>query len=184
MLLKRMIAVASLVVLSGCGGKATGIVDLNGLVTFTYSGGGLSGTYSANGAMPASATGVDDWAASDKGTGTVFTTSMQPRSATTHDMSIITIRRQSVGTETLTSGCSTNCSRLYIMFGAPNTGASNLFLQECTMTVGSITVSAISASRVSGTFSGTGTCTSAFGGSPTTFTVTNGSFDTAILPNV
>ena len=182
--MKQMVAVAVLVILSGCGGKATGIVDLNGLVTFTYSGGGLSGTYSANGVMPATATGVDDWAASDKGTGTVFTTSMQPRTATTHDLSIITTRRQTVGTETLTAGCSGTCSRLYIMFGAPNTGATNLFLQECTMTVGSITITAISSTRVSGTFSGTGTCTSAFGGSPTTFTVTNGSFDTAILPNV
>ena len=183
---KRVAIVAAFAVLSGCGGKATGLVDLAGSFSLTYSGGGLSGSWSANAAMPSSSgdQATIAWAASDLGTGTVFTTSMQPRTATTHDLAILTTRRRTVGTETLSAGCSSNCSRLYVMFGSPNPGSSEMFLQECTMTVGTITISAISSNRVTGTFSGTGTCTNFFGGGSTAFTVTNGSFDTAILPNV
>lgn len=185
MLLKRISVVASLALLAGCGDKSTGVVSLSGLLMFTYSG-GMTGNYSAQGALPATAAEQNstEWAASDLGTGTVFASAIMPRDASSHDYAQLTVRRTTAGTETLTAGCASNCSRLYVMFGAPNTSAGGLFLQECTMTVGTITITAISSKRVSGTFSGTGTCTAALGGAPTSFTVTNGSFDTAILPNV
>ncbi len=180
----RIIAATSVVLLTSCK-SASAPVNPIGSFMLTYAGAN-SGNWSANGAFSETplTRQTNAWAASDLGTNTVFTNSMVPRNATSHDFALLTIRRRTVGTETLTAGCSGTCSRLYIMFGAPNSGtAGALFMMECTMTVGTITISSISSTRVSGTFSGTGTCTPGMqaGGS---FTVTNGTFDTAILPNV
>jgi len=183
-LARRIALIASLTLLASCGDKATGVVDLSGFLMFAYSG-GMTGNYSAQGILPTVTADINttDWAASDLGTGTVFASAIMKRDATSHDYAQLTIRRTTAGTETLTAACASTCSRLYVMFGAPNSSSGALFLKECTMTVGTITITAISSKRVSGTFSGTGTCT-AFGGAPTAWTVTNGTFDTAIVPNV
>jgi hypothetical protein len=177
---KRIIAAAaSLVLLASCK-SATAIIDPEGSMVFTFTG-GMAGSWDANGAK--SDTPImrqtNAWAASRRGTNTVFTESMEPRSATTHDFAQLTIRRQTVGTETLAAGCTGTCSRLYIMFGAPNAGSTDMFLTECTMTVGTITITSISSVRVTGTFSGTGTC-QFLGGPSSAWTVTNGTFDTAL----
>jgi len=178
-LLKPVAVIASLALLSGCK-SATAPLDPVGEMMFTHAG-GMSGDFAANGEKGATAIlrQTNPWAESRLGTNTVFTESMMVRTATSHDFAQLTIRRQTVGTETLTAGCTGACSRLYVMFGAPNAGSSDMFLSECTMTVGTITISSITSNRVTGTFSGTGSCAS-FGGAPTSWTVTNGTFDTAV----
>jgi hypothetical protein len=176
----KHLAFAASLVLLACKG-ATAPLDPVGTMMFSFSG-GMTGDWSADGAKSETpiVRQTNAWASSRNGTGTVFTESMMPRTATSHDFAQLTIRRRSAGTETLVAGCVDNCSRLYIMFGAPNAGSTDMFLKECTMTVGTITISAITSNRVTGTFSGTGTCAS-FGGASTSWTVTNGAFDTAIL---
>lgn len=180
MQITRIIAVASFLLLTGCK-SATAPLDPVGTMTFTYAG-GMSGAWSANGATNATpiVRQTNAWASSRNGTNTVFVESMVPSTATSHHFAQLTIRRQTVGTETLLAGCTGTCSRLYIMFGAPNAGSTAMFDKECTMTVGTITISSITSNRVTGTFSGTGTCAS-FGGASTSWTVTNGVFDTAII---
>jgi len=179
-LLNRIAVLASLAVLASCKG-ATAPLDPVGEMTFTFAG-GMSGNWVANGATDATplVRQTNAWASSRKATNTVFVESMMPRTGTTHDFAQLTIRRRSVGTETLAAGCVDNCSRLYIMFGAPNSGSTEMFLQECTMTVGTITITAITSNRVTGTFSGTGSC-AFLGGASSAWTVTDGSFDTALL---
>jgi hypothetical protein len=183
--LKRILAAASLVLLTSCD-SATGVVNLGGLVTFTYSG-GISGNYSANGQMPASnaAQETSSWAAAEVSapSGAVFSYAASPRNATSHDFVDLTIARTTVGTSNVDPGCFLNCTGLYVVFGAPNTGAGSSFLQECWFESGSVTITEISATRVKGTFSGTGKCFS-YLGAETSFTVTNGAFDMAVLPDV
>jgi hypothetical protein len=180
-LLKRIIPVAALALLGSCK-SATAPFDPVGTMMFTFAG-GMSGDWAADGAKGETAIlrQTNSWAASRTGTNTVFAESAMPRSGTSHDWAQLTIRRRSAGTETLTADCVDNCSRLYIMFGAPNAGSTDMFLKECTMTVGTITISAITSNRVTGTFSGTGQCAS-FGGASSAWTVTNGTFDTPIVP--
>lgn len=185
MLYKRIIAAASLVLLASCD-SATGTVNLGGLLSFTYSG-GISGSYSASGALPSTTAGqqTTTWAAAEVSapSGAVFGISAQPRNATSHDYASLTIARTTAGQATVSPSCSLNCTNLYVIFGAPNTGVGGGFLQECYFESGTITITEISATRVKGTFSGTGKCYS-YLGAETTFTVTNGTFDMAVLPSI
>ena len=179
------ILLPSLALLASCGGDGpTTIVAFDGALTFTYSGGN-SGTFNASGSLPTSASGqaTASWAAAQAtATTEMVIAASTPRSATTHDLVGIFIQRNTVGTETVNSSCSFNCNGLDITIGAANSGST--FTSTCYLTSGSIAITEKSATRMKGTFSGAGQCMTSTGSSQGAWTVTNGTFDVPIVPEV
>lgn len=86
-----------------------------------------------------------------------------------------------MGSDTINSSCGFNCNGVDLTIGLANSGQS--FTASCYLTAGTIAITEKSPSRMKRTFSGTGTCL-AQGGSSGAFTVMNGMFDVAIVPDV
>lgn len=175
----------SLALLAACGGDGpTTVTAFDGALSFTYTGGN-AGTFSASGSLPTSASGqaTASWAAAQaSATSEMAVVAFTPRNATTHDEVGIFIQRNTVGTETVNSSCSFNCNGLDIVIGVANGGST--FTATCFLTAGSIAITEKSATRMKGTFSGTGMCMTSAGASQGAWTVTNGTFDVPILDDV
>lgn len=174
----------SLALLASCGSDGpTTVVGFDGALVFTYSG-ATSGTFNASGSLPTSAAAQNTtpWAAAQAtATTEMFVAAAAPRSATTHDVVGLFIQRNTVGTETINSSCSFNCNSVDLTIGLANSGSA--FISSCYLSAGSIAITEKSTSRMKGTFSGTGTCVSQ-AGSSSAFTLTGGTFDVAIVPDV
>lgn len=183
-----LVFVASLALLAGCGSdKASGPTGLVGQMTFTYSG-ALSGTFNVTGQMPTTGQETSSWSAGEiVSTGTdagAYVAGSTPRSSTTHDLVFVTANRTNAGTATIDyDTCTANvCSTVFFFFGLSNSGTF-AFLQDCYLQTGTITITEVTSTRMKGTFSGAGLCFSQ-SGTETAFTVTNGSFDVALVPGV
>ena len=177
--------IPSLALLAACGSDGpTTVTAFDGALTFTYSGAN-SGTFSASGALPSSASAqtTSAWAAAQaSATSEMFVVAVSPRSSTTHDLVGIFIQRNTVGSDPVDPNCGFNCTGMDITIGLSNSGSS--FTANCFLTAGTIAITEKSASRMKGTFSGTGECVSSSGSPTGTFTATNGTFDVAIVPEV
>jgi len=176
--------IACLSLLAACGSdNPTAPVAASGTVTFNYSGAG-GGSYSASGSLLSTASSgtaqSTTWSTGwkDNADGSTNVASNVAVTSTVANFFGIVINRQTTGTATIDPNCqSTNTTActdviLFIGFNA-NSGAFNFV---CALESGSVVIATISASKVTGTFSGTGTCVSSTG-APSTFTITNGSFD-------
>ena len=179
---------ASIGLLVGCGGdKTTAPTGLAGQMGFSYTG-ALSGTFNVTGQMPATGQETSSWAAGEiVATGTdagTFVLASTPRTATTHDLVFVQANRTNAGTATIDfDNCSASvCSTVFFLLGL-NNGTTFTFLQDCYLQSGTITITEVTSTRIRGTFSGAGTCSSSTG-TQTSFTVTNGTFDVAIVPGV
>jgi len=164
--------------------ESNGPTSLSGSASFTYSG-GVSGSFTATGAVPTSGLETSAWAAGERdATNQVLTVeAFMPRNSSTHDVLFISANRLSVGTSTITSSCSSNvCTVVSLTYAASNTTSG--YDTACFLTTGSVTISSISNSRASGTFSGTGTCIPLSGGANSSFTITGGTFDVALISSV
>ena len=179
------ILLPSFAFLAACGGDGpTTVTAFDGALSFTYSGAN-SGTFSASGSMPTSASGqaTASWAAAQAtATTEMVLVASAPRSSTTHDLVGIFIQRNTVGTETVNSSCGFNCNGMDITIGILNSGST--FTATCFLTSGSIAITEKSATRMKGTFSGTGECVTSAGAPQGAWTVTGGNFDVPILPEV
>ena len=146
-------------------------------MSFTYAG-ALSGNFSADGRMPLTPTEqrTMSWAAGQLDNQTVFVDAAMPRNATTYDIVFLGITRTTPGSETIDG----STAGISLLLGAQVNGPGQP-MQTCLLSAGTITIAEISASRVRGTFSGTGECTDPVQ-AITSFTVTNGSFDAPLLP--
>ena len=152
---------ASIGLLVGCGGdKTTAPTGLAGQMGFSYTG-ALSGTFNVTGQMPATGQETSSWAAGE-----------------------IVATGTDAGTATIDfDNCSASvCSTVFFLLGL-NNGTTFTFLQDCYLQSGTITITEVTSTRIRGTFSGAGTCSSSTG-TQTSFTVTNGTFDVAIVPGV
>lgn len=184
MLTRQLLLAASLALLAGCGSdKVTTVTGLNGAVSFTYSG-AVSGTYSATGALPSGNFETTTWSAGVISQGAVFVESATPASSSSHNFVFIAIPRTTTGSSPIDPECSDNvCGEMFFELGAPNSGSANP-TQTCILDAGTITITEITSSRVKGTFTGTaGTCLSS-NQTLGSFTVTNGSFDVALVSNI
>ena len=185
MISRNLLLVPSLALIAACGSDGpTTVTAFDGALSFTYSG-GTSGTFNASGSLPSTASGqtTTAWAAAQaSATSEMFVGAVSPRSATTHDLVGIFIQRNTVGTETINSSCGFNCNGMDITIGMANSGST--FTVNCFLGSGSIAITEKSASRMKGTFSGTGQCMTSTGSAAGAFTVTNGTFDVAIVPDV
>ena len=184
-LTRRSVLAASLAVLTSCSSdkNPTGLTGLTGTVGFSYSG-AISGTYSATGTIPANIE-TSAWAAGILLTsdGVIAVESAAPRTASSHDFIILAASRTTAGTAPIDDNCTSDCTVAFFSFGVAN-GAGTSVLQECVITVGSIVITEVTPTRVRGTFSGTGECLANGTGNPQAFTVTNGSFDVALLSDI
>jgi hypothetical protein len=192
--LKQLAAIASIGLLVSCSSdKSGGPTGLAGQLSFTYSG-GVSGTFNVTGEMPTStaAQETQSWAAGEvittggaANTGT-FVVGATPRVAgSTHDVVVVQANRTNAGTAIIDENtCTTaaTCSEVLFLVGSAN-GTSTAFQQICVLTTGSIVITEITTTRIRGTFSGAGDCSTSTG-TVTAFTVTNGTFDVAIVPGV
>lgn len=167
--------------------------DVSGTVSFTYAGGvGGGGSYSAIGAIGSSVSATTahtaTWAAGwkDNSDNSTNVLANMPRTDGLSDVPAITINRQTAGAATINPNCiptsTTSCNDVFFFIGADATGSSFTYL--CTLTSGAITILSISSIKVTGTFSGAGSCLHASSGTTSAFAVTSGSFDVPLLANI
>lgn len=172
------------VALAGCGSDSPTetTVGASGSLSYNYTGAGASGStqFSATGAIPSNVAvnnGSQPWAAGGvDGTSTVVW-AVIPKSSNNWDMTFINIERTTAGTATISPSCTSNCADVGVWFGANNNETN--YTYYCALTTGSVTISTITATTATGTFSGSGTCAAAAGGE-TPFTVTNGTFSVGL----
>lgn len=161
-------------------------VGASGSLSFTYTGAGATSAaqYAASGAMPSNFginNGSQPWAAGaiNATDNTTIVYAFVPKGGSSWDWSFININRTTVGASTIDPSCSADsCTEFGVWFGMNQNGTNYTYI--CTLTSGSVNISAISATNVTGTFSGSGTCAAAGSTTPSNFTVTNGSFDVGI----
>lgn len=190
---KRSALVATLSLLAACGGDSvTSPIDaaLSGTVAFNFTGGG-GGSFGATGAITSAALAsspfTTTWAAGYKDA-TDKTTNIAanvPKSATTSDFVAITFNGQTASTGNISPSCidssTTTCNAVGLLLGHSSSGST--FTSFCALMSGSITLSSISSTNATGSFSGSGTCVTATGTS-SAWVVTNGTFNVPLLPNV
>jgi hypothetical protein len=178
--------------LAACGDDPASPNGISGSLGFSYTGAGAaaSTSFSANGTIPStvgSSTGGNNlgsgsWAAGSISPTTNYTTvgAAISRSSSAWDVTSISIARKTVGTSTVDPNCddeAQNCTGVFVFFNFNPNG--DTFSYMCALTTGSVTISAISATNITGSFSGSGECftpTGAF----SSFTVTNGSFNVGV----
>lgn len=189
---KRITLIAILSMLAACGGDSTtNPIDVatSGSMSFNYTGGG-NGTFSATGGITSAALAsspyTTTWAAGFKEASDNSTTiaANVPRTATTSDISAITVKGQSTGTFTIDPSCvetsTSTCNDVLLITGWASGGQT--FSSSCLLSSGSITISTLSSTNAVGTFSGSGTCFTATGAS-SVWVVSNGAFNVPVLAN-
>jgi hypothetical protein len=156
-----------------------------GAISFNFTGGG-GGTFSATGVPPANPVlpGTTNWAAGyqDPVDGVTGGAGILLEGGT-YDFVIFGVQRLSVGTEPVDADCDAdagNCTGLFFVInGQGSTVAS--FDNICALLTGSFTITEVTATRVKGTFSGGGECTSSTQ-TISVFSVSSGSFDLPLIP--
>lgn len=175
----KKLLVAALAMLAGCS-PAIGpdLPEEAGMLAFSYSG-GVTGMFSASGVFSTDV-GAANYAVGGRASnGTVIVASL-PRTATTSDLVDMMIPRLTSGSSLVDVACLTaDCARLVLLLGSPNADDGDA-AQVCRLTMGTLTITTISDSRATGTFSGTGQCTSSTLAT-TEFAVTGGTFDVALV---
>ena len=158
--------------------------NIFGSVTFTYTGGG-GGTFTAAGAAPDfdGPEPTTSWSVGYTEAGETFIAASRPRTGGLNDLAGLRIQRTTAGSEPIDSVCDDDgdvaCTGMFLFINFNGNGDTGDFF--CGLTSGTIVVTEISSTRAKGTFSGSGTCTAGTGGTPTAFTVTDGSFDVALV---
>jgi len=166
----------------------TGPTGLNGIVSFTFTGGG-GGSWSVSAAAPGpgSAGTSSNMTAGvqDAESGMTVVMAFKALGGDTGDMLIIGINRLTVGSSPVASDCDPEgdvpCSGL--IFAMSFNGNGDLAGQWCTLTTGSLVISEITTTRIVGTFSGTGECYDEANDDLSVFTITNGTFNVALVSN-
>jgi hypothetical protein len=168
----RLFLGALLVTVAGCS-DSTGLGALSGDLSFSHSG-ATSGTFNASGSVLVTDPNTATWAAAarDNSAQSIAIAAHIARPSNTSDEIAIDFPQLTPGTVTVANGAGVG-----ITFGRPQTGNP---AWSCALASGSVTVTSVSSTRISGTFSGSGGCVSA-SGSPAAFTVTNGSFDAPLV---
>jgi hypothetical protein len=191
MKLNKVLVLASAIALAGCSDDPpTGPGSVSGSLSFNYTGAGATSaqTYTASGTAPANPetdNGTNAWAVGGVSTAENATVVLASRpvsgSTSTWDQIFVITNRTSAGTETIDSGCddeaASNCTGIMLFFGTNASGTTASY--TCFLTTGSVTLSNVSTTNVTGTFSGSGSCFSATGAT-SNITITNGTFNVGL----
>ena len=158
--------------------------DIRGSLAFTYTGAG-GGTFSASGDAPTLTTPPTgtSWAVGYVQASESYLAGSTPRSGGLVDLSILRLERTTPGSESIDPACnidgSTSCTGMELFLNFNGNGDTGDFF--CALTSGTIVLTEISSSRAKGTFSGDGNCITGTGGSSSVFSVSNGTFDVALV---
>jgi hypothetical protein len=178
--------------LGACGDDPASPNGISGSLGFSYTGASTaaSASFSANGTIPStvgsSSAGNDlgsgSWAAGSVSptTNYVAVGAAIPKASASWDVTSISIARKTVGTSSVDPNCddeAQNCTGVFVYLNFNPNG--DTFSYACALTTGSVTISAISATRITGTFSGSGECFTP-SGAFSSFTVSNGSFNVGV----
>ena len=188
----RILLAATIALLAACSKDSTSPGGgVSGSLSFTYTGGG-GGSYSASGSLTAAASAstqqTTPWAVGwkDSRDNSFDVGANVPTTGGLSNVAAVTTNGQTAGTYTINPNCSStttvSCTGVFLLVGTSATNGSDSFQFVCSLTSGSVVVSTLS-STATGTFSGTGTCFTATGGS-SAFAVTNGSFNVGVLSSV
>jgi len=172
------------VLAAGCGDDPVG-PGANSTLSFSYTGAGAASatTFSATGQIPSNigiTFGSSAWAAGASDPGSNFSTvgAAIPKGAGVYDFTAISITRKTPGTSPIDATCSdvesTNCTGVFMLLGFQPDG--DQFGYSCFLSTGSVTLTEATSVRLTGTFSGSGTCFNS-AGTESPFTITNGQFD-------
>ena len=166
-------------------------LNASGSVAFSYNGGTLvnAGSYSASGGLPTSQTSqaTQQWAAGFRDTednNNVGVVASVPRS-NRFDMAMLVFDRSTAGSSTIDPNCTANtCAAMILMYNISESSTATGEVM-CGLETGTMTLTNVSQTRATGTFSGTGSCISFDDFTTTsTFSVTNGTFDVPLLSDV
>jgi hypothetical protein len=178
----RIVVVALLGVLS-C--KDSSGPNTLGSLSFSFTGGG-GGTYSASGAAPsfsAPPPTATSWATGFVDGAETFIAASRPRSGVLVDLVLLRFGLTTTGTETIDPACNIDgtpaCNGMDLSLNFNGNGDTADFF--CSLTSGTIVVTSVSGGRAQGTFSGNGQCQPGTGGAPSAFSVSNGTFDVALV---
>ncbi len=183
----RTIALITLLAfVASCSDDPNEPTGTEGTFSFTFGGEVVSGSYSASGSFPAGAGAETEWAVGfvDNAQGAVGAFAVIPKPNNRSDVAIIAIDRLTVGSESVSGECDPEAEEcagtgFAVMFNASDDG-SDSDGTICGLISGTVALTGVSNSRITGTFSGTGTCVET-GGAEGTFTVSNGTFN---VPNL
>ena len=107
----------------------------------------------------------------------------RPRSGVLVDLAVLRVERTTAGSESIDAVCNidggTACTGMVLFLNFNGNGDTGDFF--CGLTSGTIVLTEVSSSRAEGTFSGTGNCAAGTGGGVTAFSVSNGTFDVALI---
>jgi hypothetical protein len=176
---KRLFLASALLSLLACDSTEPSVA---GSVSFTYTGAG-GGTFTAAGDAPSftAPSTSTSWAVGYTDAGETYVVASRPRTGGLVDLAILRIERTTAGTEPIDPACdvdgSSACSGLWFSLNFNGNGDTGDFF--CFLSSGTVVVTDISANRIKGTFSGSGSCGTGAGGTPGAFTVTGGTFDVA-----
>jgi hypothetical protein len=181
--MKRSILFGALIAGLSCS-DSSGPTNM-GTLTFTYTGAG-GGTYSASGPAPAADGNpptATSWAVGGVNAANAHATvgGSTPRTAGLIDFAVLTFDRATVGSVEIDPGCNWDddvCAAMILFLNFQSNGDQADFY--CGLTAGTLVITEISGGRIKGTFSGTGECSDGVN-APTAFTVTNGTFDVAVV---
>lgn len=194
MRLQSALLVVCGIALAACSDDPTSpATSFSGSLSFNYTGAGASAatSFSANGSVTPSTIignsgfGSNSWALADvnaaNGETDIFAS--VPVTSSTWNNAIITVDRTSIGASTIDPSCSANvCTSVTVVFGTNASESTDAY--ECELTSGSVNISSVTSTNVTGSFSGTGTCTFTATGATSNFTVTSGVFNTDVATNL
>lgn len=151
----------------------------SGSLSFTYASDNspLSGTFAAIGAISPDAEN-DTWAAAVRQDGGAVMMGNQV-SGSAENVALVSLPNAAVGNTPVTEECDTACASVSFILEKTVDGTTRSYM--CDMTSGTISVGTLTNSRITGTFSGTGYCSTLEDDNAPTISITNGAFDTPVV---
>lgn len=179
-----LLATAALAVGCSDGGSPSGPGGtLSGTVSFTSTG-GVAGSFNVTGAVSSgSGQQFGTWAAGAREGSEFWVVATRSQSAQQGDMfALYAPSVTGTGPVTISEDCEGDCPVAMLMTNISTTGQSTNG-SICSLYSGTINITAISAERARGTFSGEGECFN-MQGQESPFAISNGSFDVPVVPNL
>src|SRR5579862_230164 len=173
--------------LTACGGS-TGptTAQLSGSLSFSYAGASsaTTGNFSASGTAPSNndTFGSSSWARASDSASDFLAIASVPGAASTWNFVILAASPATVGSSPISAtscGGSTPCGGFGFYIGATSTDLVT-YTYACFLTSGTITIASINSTRATGSFGGTGLCSTQAGAS-SAVTVASGAFDVGVV---
>jgi hypothetical protein len=164
---------------------------VTGSLSYSYTGAGATSatSFNASGAIPTTVGSVNGslgtaaWASGsfDQTDNYTVIGASIPKTSSTWDLTVVNVTRTTPGTTPISASCddpeTTDCTGVFVFFNFNPNGDS--FTHLCALDNGNVTISAISSTNITGTFSGSGICLTPLG-AISSFTISNGTFNVGV----